>query len=453
MILPSRPSFLPDHGHLLELAGAHERRRTSEGTENEMRGGDTTGLRAYNERLMIAAIRQAGALSKAEIARTTGLSGQAATVIVNSLLDEGLLVKRDKVRGRVGKPFTPIALNPEGAYSMGVKIGRRSLEVLLVDFGGSVVASRSRPYPAPLPAETMDLATAAVVELLGSLERRLRARIVGLGVAMPWVLHGWSDVLGLEREAIAEWREVDVAAELHAATGLSVSVYNDATAACAAELIAGDRIVRSSALYIYLGTFVGGGVVIDGRLYRGEQVNAGALGSMPMNENGGDGSPLQLIHRASVIDLERALTAAGLDAMEMFRPQGSPDADAVFEVWMLRTVEALARAVVLAMSVVDFEEVVIDGLLRPEWRRRVVDGVSRAFGRFDCTGLSPIEIAAGSIGPQARALGAALLPLIGRFSPDTDLLVKTARIPKSTSQALAVDLDPSRASPAVGETT
>ncbi|MCY4350026.1 MAG: ROK family transcriptional regulator [Thiotrichales bacterium] len=392
-----------------------------------MRGGDSTGLRAYNERLMITAIRQAGALSKAEIARTTGLSGQAATVIVNSLLAEGLLVKREKVRGRVGKPFTPIALNPEGAYSIGVKIGRRSLEVLLVDFDGAVVASRSTPYPAPLPAETMALASGAAVELIDSLKRRLRSRIVGLGVAIPWVLHEWSDVLGLDREAIAAWRETDVAAELRSATGLSVSVYNDATAACAAEMIAGDRIRHRSALYIYLGTFVGGGVVINGRLYRGEQVNAGALGSMPMVASDSDGRPRQLIHEASVIDLERALAAAGFDVAEMFSPNGAPDVDEIFEAWSRRAVEGLSRAVVSAMSVVDFEEVVIDGLLRPDWCRRVVDGVTRAYRRFDCTGLSPIEIATGSIGPQARVLGAALLPLIGRFSPDTDLLVKTAK--------------------------
>jgi len=398
-----------------------------------MRGGDSTGLRAYNERLMITAIRQAGALSKAEIARTTGLSGQAATVIVNSLLDEGLLVKREKVRGRVGKPFTPIALNPEGAYSIGVKIGRRSLEVLLVDFDGAVVASRSTPYPAPLPAETMALASGAAVELVDSLKRRLRSRIVGLGVAIPWVLHEWSEVLGLDREAIAAWQEIDVAAELRSATGLSVSVYNDATAACAAEMIAGDRIRHRSALYIYLGTFVGGGVVINGRLYRGEQVNAGAVGPMPMVGRDGDGQPRQLIHEASVIDLERALAAAGLDVSEMFSPNGTPEVDDVFEAWSRRAVEGLSRAVVSAMSVVDFEEVVIDGLLRPDWRRRVVDGVTRAYRRFDCTGLSPIEIATGSIGPQARVLGAALLPLIGRFSPDTDLLVKTAK--SSTSVA------------------
>ena len=399
-----------------------------------MRGGESTGLRAYNGRLMIATIRQAGALSKAEIARATGLSGQAATVIVNSLLADGLLVEREKVRGRIGKPFTPVALNPEGAFSLGVKIGRRSLEALLVDFSGAVAASRTVFYPAPLPAQTMDLAKETALELVGSLDRRFRSRIVGCGVAMPWMMYEWSDVLGLERKTIAAWREIDVAAEIESATGLSVSLYNDATAACAAEMIAGDRIGRSSALYIYLGTFVGGGVVINGRLYRGSQFNAGALGSMPMDGIEGSGRPHQLIHRASVIDLERALAASGFDMSDKLCAHAGSVPDAIFSAWLQRAVAALARAVVSAMSVVDFEEVVIDGLLRPDWRRRVVEGVSDAYARFDCTGLMPIEIATGSIGPQARVLGAALLPLIGRFSPDTDLLVKTAGIPKAVNQ-------------------
>ncbi|MDE0415470.1 MAG: ROK family transcriptional regulator [bacterium] len=418
-----------------------------------MRGGDSIGLRAYNERLVIATIRQDGALSKAELARTTGLSGQAATVIVNSLLDEGLLIKREKVRGQVGKPFTPIALNPEGAYSIGVKIGRRSLEALLVDFDGNVVVSRSTPYPAPLPDQTMALATGTTVELINSLTRGLRDRIVGIGVAMPWVLHEWSEVLGLEREVIAAWREIDVAADIETATGLPVSVYNDATAACAAEMIAGDRIVRSSALYIFLGTFVGGGVVIDGRLYRGEQLNAGALGSMPMDEIGDDGRPLQLIHQASVISLERELAAAGINVTSVFEPHATPGADVIFDAWLQRTVDALARAVVSAMSVVDFEEVVVDGLLHPAWRCRVVDRLADAYHQIDRTGLSPIEIAMGSIGPQARVLGAALLPLIGRFSPDTDLLVKTARVPKLVDHKPAVGRGVSATSPAADEQT
>ena len=394
-----------------------------------MRNKNSIGLRAYHERLMISAVRRAGALSKAEIARTTGLSGQSATVIVNSLLEEGYFVKREKQRGHVGQPITPIALNPKGAFSMGVKIGRRSLEVLLVDFCGDTVASRFIPYRAPLPTQTMSLATDTALEFIESLGSSLRDRIVGLGIAMPYVLHEWSNVLGLEREAIAAWQEIDVATELESATGLSASLYNDATAACAAEMIAGDRIDRRSALYIYLGTFIGGGVVIDGKLYRGEQLNAGAVGSMPIEGTDSEGSRRQLIHQASVFDLEQALSAAGIETSVMFDNHRSRDVEAIFSSWLQRATEPLSRAIVSAISVIDFEAVVIDGLIRSDWCDRVVEAVANAYPRYNRTGLSPIEISSGSIGSKARVLGAALLPLIESFSPDKDLLVKNAKVP------------------------
>ena len=91
-----------------------------------MRGGDTVGLRAYNERLVIDAIMRSGAMSKAEIARATGLSGQAASVIVNRLLDEGLVANAasvalvveqlDRELAKDGKewPLFEIATDPPG---------------------------------------------------------------------------------------------------------------------------------------------------------------------------------------------------------------------------------------------------------------------------------------------------------------------------------------------------
>lgn len=403
-----------------------------------MRGGDSIGLRAYNERLMIAAIRQEGALSKAEIARTTGLSGQAATVIVNALIDEGLLVELERVRGQVGKPFTPITLNAQGAFSIGVKIGRRSLEAILVDFNGNVIASRTERYDAPLPESTMTAAIEASQELIEFVDSQLRARITGIGVAIPWDLHEWSDVLGLKPATLEDWRKIDVAQRLESSTGLAVSLFNDATAACAAEMIAGDRIRKRSALYFFLGTFVGGGVVIDGRLHRGEQFNAGAIGSLPMNGNDSDGRPNQLIHLASVIELERALASAGFDSSDMFSFLPVDDAEFIFKKWMRRTVPALSRAIISAASVIDFQEVVIDGLLCPAWRQRIVNAVTKECGKFNHAGLSPFEIAIGSIGPSARVLGAALMPLIQRFSPDSDLLVKTGRTPRTAETSSAV---------------
>lgn len=403
-----------------------------------MRGGDSIGLRAYNERLMIAAIRQEGALSKAEIARTTGLSGQAATVIVNALIEEGLLVELERVRGQVGKPFTPITLNAQGAFSIGVKIGRRSLEAILVDFNGNVIASRTERYDAPLPESTMTSAIEASQELIEFVDSQLRARITGIGVAIPWDLHEWSDVLGLKPATLEGWRKIDVAQQLESSTGLAVSLFNDATAACAAEMIAGDRIRKRSALYFFLGTFVGGGVVIDGRLHRGEQFNAGAIGSLPMNGNDSDGRPNQLIHLASVIELERSLASAGFDSSDMFSFLPVDDAEFIFKKWMRRTVPALSRAIISATSVIDFQEVVIDGLLCPAWRQRIVNAVTKECGKFNHAGLSPFEIAIGSIGPSARVLGAALMPLIQRFSPDSDLLVKTGRTPRTAETSSAV---------------
>ncbi len=391
-----------------------------------MRGGDSSGLRAYNERLIVSVIRQAGSLSKAEIARRTGLSGQGASVIVNALLDEGLLIKLGKIRGQVGQPSTPIALNPHGAFSLGVKIGRRSIQVALVDMLGETIARRGQRYAAPYPDETLSAAAAFSRELLDGLGEDEKRRVVGLGMAIPGDLHEWAEQLGLPADALSGWREADPAATLSRATGLEVSAYNDATAACAAEMIAGRAVTRSSALYFYIGTFVGGGVVIGGRLYRGAQLNAGAVGSMPLDRTAPGAPPRQLIASASAAHLEHALDAAGLDARAALTGARSDAADAVFERWLAGAAPALARAAVAAISVIDFETIVIDGLLPPPWRERLADRVRAEMSGFDRTGLSPAEVAVGSIGPGARALGAALLPLYDRFSPDKDLLGRSA---------------------------
>lgn len=405
--------------------------------DEKMRGGDTSGLRAYNQRLIISSIRNHSALSKAEIARATGLSGQAASVIVNALLDEGILLKQDKVRGGVGQPHTPIALNPSGAFSLGIKIGRRSVEAILVDFLGQIVASRETAYQAPLFETAMPLAKSHALELIAGFSPTEISRIAGVGVAMPGELHEWSTELGLPRGALDGWRNADVAQEIENELGLPVTLYNDASAACAAELAAGNSIRCNSALYLYLGTFIGGGLVIDGRLYRGDNLNAAAIGSMPMAAQAEDGRPKQLIHLASVIQLEQQLDSAGLDGRALIsgREEAGDAAHAVFHDWAGTAANGLARAAISAASVIDFEIVVIDGLLQPTWRDALIVAVEESMLCFNRAGLTPISIAAGSIGGKARVLGAALIPLHTRFSPDTDLLARTGATARQPAES------------------
>ncbi len=391
-----------------------------------MRGGDSSGLRAYNERLIVSALLSDGPMSKAAIARETGLSGQAATVIVNALLESGLLMKLDKVRGQVGQPSTPIAPNPAGAYSVGVKIGRRSVETILVNLLGEIIDSHDEQYAPPLADRAMSIAVTSVKERLRALDAVALSRVVGLGVAMPTDLHLWSSELDMPESALSAWRDTDVEGVLQDASGLTASVYNDATAACAAELIAGGAITTQSAFYVYIGTFIGGGVVIDGKLYRGKQFNAGAIGSMPVEPCQDSKPPEQLLHRASLLSLESALRAAGMDPLIAIRKGGVEAAEPIFDDWVARAAPELARALVSVTSVIDFEAVVIDGLLHADWRRRFTDAVQAHLSRFNSPGLSPITVVTGSIGSKARVLGAAMMPLRMRFSPDLELIASAS---------------------------
>lgn len=102
------------------------------------RGTNQAGMRAYNERLVLTLVRAHGPLSKTDIARMTGLSAQTVSVIMRHLEADRLLRRGEPQRGRVGQPSVPLSLDPDGAYFIGVKIGRRSLDLVLVDFAGNI---------------------------------------------------------------------------------------------------------------------------------------------------------------------------------------------------------------------------------------------------------------------------------------------------------------------------
>ena len=106
------------------------------------RGTNQSGMRDSNERLVLSLVRRQGALSKTDIARMTGLSAQTVSVIMRKLEDDGLLRRGEPQRGKIGQPSVPMSLDPEGAYFLGLKIGRRSAELVLIDFLGQVRAIR-----------------------------------------------------------------------------------------------------------------------------------------------------------------------------------------------------------------------------------------------------------------------------------------------------------------------
>ena len=150
-----------------------------------------------------------------------------------------------------------------------------------------------------------------------------------------------------------------------------VRLCNDATSACAAELTFGAGASYRDFAYFYVGTFIGGGIVLNGSLFPGRSGNAGALGSMPImrREPNGDASLQQLIRTASIYRLERRLIAAGRRGTDIWL---SPDDWSNFaeplDAWIAEAAEALAQAITSLLAVIDFEAIVIDGACRADPR-------------------------------------------------------------------------------------
>jgi predicted NBD/HSP70 family sugar kinase len=390
------------------------------------RGGSQSGVRLYNERLVLSLIRRYGSLPKSEIARVTGLSAQTASVIVKQLEADGLLLRQRPQRGRIGQPPVPLSLNPDGAYSIGLKVGRRSADLVLIDLMGKVRASLHRTYRYPEPDATLAFVREGIDTLQRDLNPPQRARISGFGIATPFELWNWEKEIGAPHDVLQVWRAFDLVGEIAKLSSWPVQLCNDATAACAAELFFGIGGRYRDFVYFFIGSFIGGGIVLNGMLYQGRTGNAGALGSMPVSGEGPLGA-LQLIRSASLYRLEQMISNQGRDPAMLWRtPQDWDEIGQPLDAWIKDSSIHLAQAIVASVSVIDFEAAIIDAACPPDIRTRLVSETKKQTALLDQQGLSPFEIVEGTIGGDARAIGGASLPLLANFAVDREIFLRTA---------------------------
>jgi predicted NBD/HSP70 family sugar kinase len=346
------------------------------------RGSSQGGMRQYNERVVLQAIRLHGALPGAEIARLTQLTAQTISLITKRLLDDGLLVKGAPQRGKVGQPSVPLSLAPDGAYAIGVKVGRRSLDVLLVDFVGAVRERWSLDYRFPDPDTVLAEIGRRLHDIRGVLGPTRHARVQGIGIAAPLQMGGWQQLLGVDPALAARWDRIDLQAEVTALAGLPVELLKDTAAACVAELVAGRGRSVKSFLYVFVDTFIGGGLVIDSHLRAGLHGNAGAIGSMPLGLAGSGGAPPQLLSRASLLNLEQRFVGAGLDAGAVAdeRALAAPWR-ALTDAWLRESAAAIALAVNSAACLLDLEGVIVDGSFSRPLLAALIAATEHAAGR------------------------------------------------------------------------
>lgn len=381
------------------------------------RGSNQSGMRDHNERLVLTMVRAQAGLSKSDIARITGLSAQTVSVIMRALEADGLLARGDPIRGRIGQPSVPMYLNADGAFFFGLKIGRRSVDLTMVDFVGQVRATRRKTYGYPTPDGVVGFVKTALPQMVALLPAALRSRISGLGVAMPFQLWSWVQDIGAPQEEMDQWRQRDIQSELSSFTHLPVYVQNDATSACGAELVFGTGERPRDFLYFYIGYFVGGGLVLNGQLFLGRSGNAAGVGPLPVAQKGGRVD--RLFGMASMSHLASAMAAQGESSNHLWEQHERWDiAPQILSEWMDRAALGLAWAALTAATLLEIESVLIDGWMPVDMRAELTRRTQEALQRLDLSGIAAPVIREGTVGAEARALGAAAIPLSQRYLID-----------------------------------
>ena len=199
----------------------------------------------------------------------------------------------------------------------------------------------------------------------------------------------------------------------------------DATAACSAELAFGNEAKYADFLYVFFATLIGGGIVLNGSLYPGRAGYAGAFGSMLVPDIGaGRRTGQRLIRGASIYLLEKRLKLEGEDP-SLLRQSDWNHFGSTLAAWIEEATDSLSMAIASAISVIDFEAVVIDGAFPSTVRSSIVRRTREKFSQIESQGVAPVEIVEGAIGAEARVLGAASLPLVACFSRDRDWLFQS----------------------------
>ena len=393
--------------------------------EGNRSGSNQIGVKQFNERLILDIISTSQGLSKADITRVTGLSAQTVTTIVNRLISEGLLQKGELIKGKIGQPSTTINLNNDGALAIGIKIGRRSADIILVGLASQIESRQSLSYKYPDAKALFHWIKTKVNQLVQDMTKAQADKLIGIGVATPFNLDGWEGVINAPKGAMSKWKDIDITSEIERLTGQKTFLLNDATAACLAELRSSQNRQNQSFLYFYVGTFLGGGIVLNGKIYNGANGNAGSVGSMPIAISGG-ATPSQMVNTAAIHTLETMALEAGLprDTFEGDSKLNSL-AEATFNQWADKAGNALAYAIISGQSFFDLEHIIIDGSIQRKLLELLIGKVESNFANYDMQGITKPNIQAGKLGNDARAIGGSLLPIQERFGLDQSLILKS----------------------------
>ena len=315
-------------------------------------GASGHDARELNRRSVLHAIASGAAITRADLARLTGLTRPTISSLVEELVVDGLVAEAGQGPSAGGK--RPTLLEVQGAARQIIAIDVSSDAVVgsLSDLAGLTSDVEERPGVA-----TGDALVDEIVDLIVVLAGRATAPIAGVGVGTPGLVHADGTIV---EAANLGWHDRALGTELGERTGLPVWVANDADAAAMAEF-AHLPEGRDGLAVVRIGAGIGTGLVLGGRPYRGGRAAAGEIGHLVVVPDGAACSCGNTGCLETVASLRPLLAAGGFDLAEppadldAYLSGGGDDARAALDLAALHLGSVLAHLI----AIVDISDVVL----------------------------------------------------------------------------------------------
>lgn len=397
-------------------------------------GTNLTYTKAYNFRIVFETIRLHGAISRADIARTTNLTAQTVSNIVNRLLERNFVQEGYKLQKKRGAPSTTLEINPQGAYSVGLDLNSDHLTGILVDLAGSVKSKIFYEINFSDPKAAVELMASTVKQLISDKDLE-HSHFSGVGVGLPGPLeiHKNNEVRNrISAKAFPAWNNAPIGMMLKEKINAPVFIENNASAATIGERWYGAGKNIPNFLYTFFGAGLGGGLVLNGSIFEGQNRNAGELGYFPFL---GEKSPLSTSdqpHIGEHFNLNDLYKWLRKYDVKVTRPEDLAqlyhDKHPQFMEWLNMGKRYLLPVFLAFEYILDIETIILGGRLPHVIIEDMARDLPRLLAgiRIDIKSIKS-SFQCGTAGADAAALGAATLPMFDLFAAQTDLLMKPSK--------------------------
>lgn len=239
-------------------------------------------IRAINRSMVLNVIREDGPISKAAIARSTGLSQATVGAIVPSLINHGLVSESEPTVTGVGRPSTQLQLDRDSYNVIGLKLMEDRIVGAITDLEARTLGQSEIPLTSSTPDGVLESAASLIADLLDSSALR-RDRLLGVGIGMAGVVATNEGVC--HYSPFLDWRDVPIAEMAEHRLSLPVRVDNDVNTLALAERWFGKGQKLEDFLLVTLGRGVGLSIVAGGKVFRGARGGAGEFGHTAFGRN------------------------------------------------------------------------------------------------------------------------------------------------------------------------